>query len=81
MLQTVSIIVDGSIEDYPDHLWGGKEGKVIWMPLERCQTQQTSLRPCSQQGTEFQLEVILGRSYDHHLPQMVASNLSASLPT
>lgn len=40
MLRTVSIIVDGSIEDYPNNLWRGKEGKVIWMPLEKSQTQQ-----------------------------------------
>lgn len=26
MLQTVSIIVDGSIEDYPNNLWERKEG-------------------------------------------------------
>lgn len=44
----MSIIVDGSIEDYPNNLWRGKEVKVISIPLERVQMQKASLMLCSQ---------------------------------
>jgi len=50
-LPTESIVVDGSVEDYPNNLRRGKEAEVTLLPPHRVPTQKTSLTPCSQQGT------------------------------
>lgn len=52
----MSIIVDSSIEDYPNNLWRGKEVKVILMPLERVQTWKPHfLLSIEDLGTELEL--------------------------
>lgn len=60
----MSIIVDGSIEDYPNNLWRRKEEKVVFMPLERVLTLTTSFMPCFDGGLNSSSESASGRCWE-----------------